>query len=76
MEWENRVEPPRYERPRPLPAIEGPPPRHDHHHHDHHHHDHGWDREDERYIEREIVYRGGRPPPPPGWRPPPEGPRY
>lgn len=53
--WENRVAPPPAIEPaRPRPAIEGPPQR--------------WDREDERYIEREIVYRGGRPPPPPGWR--------
>ena len=81
MEWENRVEPPPIaERPRPLPAIEGPP-----YHHHHHHDQGGWDREDERYIEREIVYRGGRPPPSrPGWgpeprpepRPYPGGPRY
>jgi hypothetical protein len=62
MEWENRVLPlPIETRPPPL-AIEPPPPprplpaeR-------------PWNREDERYIEREIVYRGGRPPPPPGWR--------
>lgn len=54
--WENRVAPPPAIEPaRPRPAIEGPPGQR-------------WDREDERYIEREIVYRGGRPPPPPGWR--------
>lgn len=55
MGWENRVAPPPLIEPRPRPAIEPPPER-------------TWDREDERYIEREVVYRGGRPPPPPGWR--------
>lgn len=59
MEWENRVLPPPRIEPRPL-AIEPPPPiprpRQE------------WDREEDRYIEREIVYRGGRPPPPPVWR--------
>ncbi|OQV03937.1 hypothetical protein CLAIMM_08907 [Cladophialophora immunda] len=58
IEWENRVLPPVEEPlPRPL-AIEPPPPRHRP----------DWDREEERFIEREVVYRGGRPPPPPGWR--------
>lgn len=44
----------------PLP-IEGPPPRpfRD---------DRGWNREDERFVEREVIYRGGRPPPPVPWR--------
>ena len=76
IEWENRVLPPPIEEPIRAPlAIEAPPglrprpewdreeerpppglrPRQD------------WDREEERYIEREVVYRGGRPPPPPGW---------
>ncbi|ETN40531.1 uncharacterized protein HMPREF1541_04808 [Cyphellophora europaea CBS 101466] len=56
MGWESRVAPPPALEPaRPRPAIEAPPRPH-------------WDHEDERYIEREVVYRGGRPPPPPGWR--------
>ncbi|KIX08476.1 uncharacterized protein Z518_03132 [Rhinocladiella mackenziei CBS 650.93] len=56
--WENRVLPsPVVDKPQPL-TIEPPPlrPRQD------------WDRQEERYVEREVVYRGGRPPPPPGWR--------
>lgn len=58
MEWESRVLPPEDE-PRPRLAIEPrPPPRRDS----------PWEREDERYIEREVIYRGGRPPPPVGWR--------
>ncbi|KAJ9612068.1 hypothetical protein H2200_003663 [Cladophialophora chaetospira] len=58
--WENRVAPPIEEPlpPRPL-AIEPPPPLRPRQ---------NWDREEERYIEREVVYKGGRPPPPPGWR--------
>ncbi|EHY56938.1 hypothetical protein HRR83_001985 [Exophiala dermatitidis] len=61
IEWENRVLPPPpvvEEVPRPL-AIEPPPPPRPRQ---------PWDREEERYIEREIVYKGGRPPPPVGWR--------
>jgi hypothetical protein len=58
IEWENRLGPPE-EEPTPRLAIEpAPPPRRPS----------PWEREDERYIEREIIYRGGRPPPPPGWR--------
>ncbi|RVX69140.1 hypothetical protein B0A52_06854 [Exophiala mesophila] len=57
IEWENRALPPPRPESRPL-AIEPPPPRPRQE----------WDREEERYIEREVVYRGGRPPPPPGWR--------
>ncbi len=74
MEWENRVEPPPGPRRTPLP-IEGPP--------GYRHSpvpDRGWDKEDERYFEREIVYRGGRPPagypPPPPMPGPPGGYRY
>jgi hypothetical protein len=60
IEWENRVLPPPIEEPAPRPlAIEPPPP---------HRPRQEWDREEERYIEREVLYRGGRPPPPPGWR--------
>lgn len=59
MSWENRVlPPPAVEEPRRPLAIEAPPPRPRQE----------WDREEERYIEREVIYRGGRPPPPPGWR--------
>lgn len=60
MGWENRTLPePRSER----RMLEGPRDRRDDRH------DHPpWTSDDERYIEREIVYRGGRPPPPPGWR--------
>ena len=54
--WENRVLPAAIEEPLPRPLAIEPPPRP------------GWDREEERYIEREVVYKGGRPPPPPGWR--------
>ncbi|KAJ9647373.1 hypothetical protein H2204_000001 [Knufia peltigerae] len=59
MAWENRVlPPPVVEEPhRPL-MLEPPLP---------HRPRQEWDREEERYIEREVVYRGGRPPPPPGW---------
>ena len=61
MEWENRVElPGRHRTPLPIEDRE----RDRRHEHDR------YDKEvDDRYIEREIVYRGGRPPPPPGWRP-------
>ena len=62
IRWENEARPrPAVEpsAPRAPLAIEAPPPRRD---------DRGWNHEDERYIEREVVYRGGRPPPPPGWR--------
>ncbi|OCT54920.1 hypothetical protein CLCR_02788 [Cladophialophora carrionii] len=60
IEWENRVLPPPIEEPAPRPlAIEPPPPPRPRQE---------WDREEERYIEREVLYRGGRPPPPPGWR--------
>lgn len=62
IRWENAASP----RPSIAPtpprapmAIEGPPPRRDRG---------WWDRDEERYVEREVVYRGGRPPPPPGWR--------
>ncbi|KIV85119.1 hypothetical protein PV11_00854 [Exophiala sideris] len=60
MDWESRVEPPPTiaDVPRPLMIEPPPPPRSRQE----------WDREDERYIEREIVYRGGRPPPPVNWR--------
>ncbi|EXJ80517.1 hypothetical protein A1O1_08663 [Capronia coronata CBS 617.96] len=60
LEWENRVLPPPVveEIPRPL-AIEPPPPPRSRQ---------PWDREEERYIEREIVYKGDRPPPPVAWR--------
>ena len=60
IEWENRVLSPPIEEhvPRPL-AIEPPPPLRPRQ---------PWDREEERYIEREVIYKGGRPPPPPGWR--------
>ncbi|KAK5083103.1 hypothetical protein LTR05_006985 [Lithohypha guttulata] len=64
IRWENAASPrPVVEptSPRAPLAIEGPPSRgfRD---------DRGWNREDERYVEREVVYRGGRPPPPVGWR--------
>jgi hypothetical protein len=59
MAWENRALPPPIEEPVPRLAIEGPPPRRD---------ERPWHVDDERYIEREVVYRGGRPPPPPGWK--------
>lgn len=56
MEWESRAAPPIpviEEPPRRL-AIEAPPlPRRD-----------PWYSEEDRYVEREVVYRGGRPPPP------------
>lgn len=61
IRWENMARPrPLVEPPPPRLAIEGPPPRRvarD-----------VWEKDEERYIEREIIYRGGRPPPPPGWR--------
>ena len=60
MEWENRLLPKELiEEERPRLAIEGPPRREER----------GWDREEERYIERDIVMRGGRGGAiPPGWR--------
>ncbi|RMZ78452.1 hypothetical protein DV737_g3860, partial [Chaetothyriales sp. CBS 132003] len=58
--WENRVLPePATER-APLRLL--PEPGRDRRDHP------PWTSDDERYIEREIIYRGGRPPPPPGWR--------
>ena len=63
IRWENSVAPrPAIEpaSPRAPLAIEGPPPRERPRD--------DWTHEDERYVEREIVYRGGRPPPPVGWR--------
>lgn len=60
IRWENAARPvPAIEPAPPRLAIEPAPPRRD---------PGRWDREDERYIEREVIYRGGRPPPPPGWR--------
>lgn len=62
IRWENEFAP----RPAIAPAspraplaIEGPRERPD---------SRGWHRDDERFVEREVVYRGGRPPPPVGWR--------
>ncbi|RMZ91040.1 hypothetical protein DV736_g1732, partial [Chaetothyriales sp. CBS 134916] len=58
--WENRVLPERAADPAPPRLlIEPGRDRRDHR---------PWASDDERYIEREIVYRGGRPPPPPTWR--------
>ena len=58
LEWESRAVPVEEERRERVLAIEGPPPL-----------PRGnWDVEDERYIEREVVYRGGRPPAAPRWR--------
>ena len=56
IEWERRMLPPAIEEPRRPLMIEEAPPKP------------GWAREEERYIERDVVYRGGRPPPLPGWR--------
>jgi hypothetical protein len=56
MEWENRVLQPVPvvdEPPRRLAIEPPPPPRRE-----------PWYNEEDRYIEREVVYRGGRPPPP------------
>lgn len=58
IEWESRIEP---EAPPRRLAIEAPMTRGSPRSRD-------WEREDDRYFEREIIYRGGRPPPPPGWR--------
>ncbi|KAK5950039.1 hypothetical protein OHC33_009000 [Knufia fluminis] len=63
IRWENSAAPrPAIEpsSPRAPLAIEGPPARERSRD--------DWNREDERYVEREVVYRGGRPPPPVGWR--------
>jgi hypothetical protein len=54
--WEDRVLTPVpvvKERPRSPPAFEAPPPRRE-----------PWYNEEDRYVEREVVYRGPRPPPP------------
>lgn len=60
IRWENAARPhPPVEPAPPRLAIEAPPSRRDRG---------KWDREEERYIERDVIYRGGRPPPPPGWR--------
>jgi hypothetical protein len=56
LEWENRVMAPVpviEERPRSRLALEAPPPRRE-----------PWYNEEDRYVEREVVYRGPRPPPP------------
>ncbi|EXJ79690.1 hypothetical protein A1O3_07971 [Capronia epimyces CBS 606.96] len=58
LEWENRVLPPPVVEEVTRPLLIEPPPRSRQ----------PWDREEERYIEREIVYKGGRPPPPVAWR--------
>jgi hypothetical protein len=56
LEWENRVLAPvpvLEERPRSRLALEAAPPRRE-----------PWYSEEDRYVEREVVYRGPRPPPP------------
>lgn len=66
IRWENEFAPsPRAaiapSSPRAPLAIEGPPSRE-------RPDSRGWNRDEERFVEREVVYRGGRPPPPPAWR--------
>ena len=59
IRWENKFAPaPSLPAPRAPLAIE-PPRRPD---------SRGWARDEERYVERDVVYRGGRPPPPVEWR--------
>jgi hypothetical protein len=56
LEWENRVLAPVpvvEESPRSRLTLEAPPLRRE-----------PWYNEEDRYVEQEVVYRGGRPPPP------------